>query len=151
MNDSYNTTMSPLLGIYILWLILTFVIITVIVPRFVPDEYKDISVHITTFGFVLISLLSKFIIKLYDGTITYMFMFLFLLSIGGFITLVTGVYYWVPKYLYSFEQSTVDNILIGGFTASLIFINLYEQEYQDTIYKIGDVITMFGGKRKSKK
>lgn len=140
--------MSPLLVIYIFWLIITAVGILYIVPTYVPSKYKDVTAHFLTMGFALISLISKFVYKYYYGTLTYMFLVLFVFSLAIFATLVSGAYYWMPKYSNSPDDTTSVNMFVGFFTTSLIFINLYDQEYQDTIYKTGDLIGMAAGKRK---
>lgn len=146
-----KSTMKPLLAFYVFWLIVSFILITGIVPNYVSEEYRDVTIHIITFGFVLITLASRFYYKYQEGTLTWAFIVLFILTIAAFAVLISGAYYWINKYFgREDEYMLMSNILIGVFTVTLVFINLYEQEYSETFYKAGEIVSMIGGKRKFK-
>jgi hypothetical protein len=152
-----------LLGVNFLWLIVLITGLVLWIPKYVSSQYQDITVHFVILGFTFLALTTKLIKHVTSGETNIGYIGLYVLSVVLLLLAITGVYYWLPKY---FPQGVKDpitgktpvdfasNILVSCFTISLIFVNLYEQEYTEAIYKGGDVtstLISYGGKRKLKK
>lgn len=149
-----------MIAFYILWLIVLITALIVWVPAYVEDKYKDITVHFIVLGFTFIAMTGKFISHVSNNEIDPTYIILYILSIAVLFVAVTGVYYWLPKYYPEGVKDPItgkadldfaNTIVISCFTITLIFLNLYEQEYTESIYKSGEVTSAlinFGGKRK---
>lgn len=152
-----------LLGTNFVWLVVLITGLVIWIPKYVDESYQDITVHFVILGFTFLALTTKLIKHILNNEVNFGYIMLYVISIALLLLAITGVYYWLPKY---FPQGVKDpitgktdvafasNILVSCFTISLIFMNMYEQEYAEAIYKSGDVtstLITFGGKRKLKK
>lgn len=152
-----------LLGVNFAWLVVLITGLVIWIPKYVDSNYQDVTIHFVILGFTFLALTSKIIKHILNGEVNIGYVVLYTISIALLLLAITGVYYWLPKY---FPQGVKDpitgktdmvfanNILVSCFTVSLIFMNIYEQEYTESIYKGGEVasaLITFGGKRKLKK
>jgi cytochrome b subunit of formate dehydrogenase len=152
-----------LLVINFLWLVVLITGLVIWIPKYVDSQYQDVTVHFVILGFTFLGLTTKMVKHILNGEVNIGYVVLYTISIALLLLAITGVYYWLPKY---FPQGITDpitgktdmtfasNILVACFTISLIFMNMYEQEYAEAIYKSGDITSTlinFGGKRKLKK
>jgi hypothetical protein len=152
-----------LLGINFVWLIVLITGLVLWIPKYVDPQYQDVTVHFVILGFTFLALTTKLIKHALTGEINIGYIVLYVISVALLLLAITGVYYWLPKY---FPQGVKDpitgktditfasNILVSCFTISLIFVNMYEQEYTEAIYKGGEItsaLISYGGKRKLKK
>jgi heme/copper-type cytochrome/quinol oxidase subunit 4 len=149
-----------MIAFYILWLVVLLTALIVWVPAYVEDKYKDITVHFIVLGFTFIAITGKFISHVSKNELDVGYILLYALSIAILLVAVTGVYYWMPKYYPEGVKDPItgkadldfaNTILLSCFTITLIFLNLYEQEYTESIYKSGEVTSTlinFGGRRR---
>jgi len=150
------------LGINFAWLIVLITGLVLWIPKYVDKSYKDVTIHFVILGFTFLTLTNKLLKYTLNGQINVGYVILYTISIAVLLLAITGVYYWLPKY---FPQGVKDpvtgntdltflnNILVSCFTVSLIFINIYEQEYTESIYRTGQISSVFlkyGGNHKLK-
>ena len=151
---------TALLTFYFLWLIVLITGLVLWIPKYVKEEDQDITISFTILGFTFISMTMKFISRVLKGEANSVYIGLYLLSVAILLAAITGVYYWFPKYFPQgipdpvsgkFSKKYSETVLVACFTVTLIFINLYDREYSEGVYKSGEVMSAlvnYGGKRK---
>lgn len=153
-----------LLSFLFVWLIVFITGLVAWVPSYVENKYKGVTVQFIIAGFTFIVITTKFIEHIVNGEMNNVYIALYLFAIAVLLLAATGVYYWIPTYFpegikdpITGEQDTqfIRLILVSCFTLIMIFVNIYEREYSDTICKcatrLANSYTKIAGLRKLKK
>lgn len=153
-----------LVSFLFVWLVVFITGLVVWVPNNVENKYKSVTVQFIIAGFTFIVTTTKFIDHLLNGEMNSVYLGLYLFSIAVLLLATTGVYYWIPKYFpegikdpITGEQDTqfIRLVLVSCFTLIMIFVNIYEREYSDSICKcatkLANSYTKIAGLRKLKK
>lgn len=147
-----------------IWLIVFITGLAVWVPSYIGDEYKGVTIQFVVAGFTFIALTSKFVDHVLNGEMNSVYIILYVITIGLLLVALTGVYYWIPQYFpEGIDDPTTGKkntqllrmILVSCFTMLMIFINIYEREYSESICRCASNITnaftkLTGGKKLKK-
>lgn len=115
---------------YVIWTVFIAILYYYINPFYVPEEYRADTIEIGAMSFVLISVLYNLFTRILSGDYSIVSIIVYLLVIGLFLTAVTGVYYWIPKYFDNKNtQLAVRQYVFSTYTLMLYFMNFIEGEY----------------------
>lgn len=102
-------------------LILLFVSLFAIIPKYAPPSQEVIIQDWVGMGFNIL----LFAIVLYQTRLKYRNVYY---AIGIFvialIVALTGVYWWIPKYISPAKQSEVTKIMFNSLTAAILITNI---------------------------
>lgn len=148
-----------LVSFLFVWMIVFITGIVLWVPNYVDDKYRGVTIQFMIAGFTFIAISSKFVNHLMNGEINNVYIGLYVLAIVLLLTAATGAYYWIPTYFPEGiqdpitgkkDQQFLRSIVVSSFVLTLLFINIYEREYSESICRCASTLLKFGGKKLKK-
>jgi len=148
-----------LVSFLFLWVVVFITGLVVWVPNYVDEKYRGVTIQFIIAGFTFIALTTKFVDHLLNDEMNFTYIALYVLAIIILVVAATGVYYWIPTYFPEGIEDPITgtknhqflrSIVVSCFILSLLFINIYEREYSESICRCASKMLKFGGKKLKK-